>query len=96
MTIVSDGCFSKFRKALVTNQVKTSSHFIGLIMKDCPQFKENHAELVLASPNVVLVYKIASQDTRVLVDVRGGIPKDMKRFMVDTIMPQLPGKYLGT
>ncbi|XP_072045792.1 squalene monooxygenase-like [Amphiura filiformis] len=90
LTIISDGCFSKFRKDLISNQVKTSSHFVGTIMKDCPQYRENHAELVLANPSPVLIYKIASGDTRVLVDVRGGMPKDTKEYMIDNILPQLP------
>ena len=94
LTIVADGCFSKFRKSLVTSNVKTTSHFVGTIMKNCPQIKENHAELVLADPSPVLIYRIAEEDTRVLVDVRGPMPKDMKGYMMDKIHPQLPGKIL--
>ncbi|XP_033644817.1 squalene monooxygenase-like [Asterias rubens] len=90
LTIVADGCFSKFRKSLVTSNVKTTSHFVGTIMKNCPQIKENHAELVLADPSPVLIYRIAEEDTRVLVDVRGPMPKDMKGYMMDKIHPQLP------
>lgn len=33
LTIVADGCFSKFRKNLVSGKVKVSSHFVGCIMK---------------------------------------------------------------
>ncbi|PIK33703.1 putative squalene monooxygenase isoform X1 [Apostichopus japonicus] len=90
LTIVADGCFSKFRKTLVNTKPQTSSHFAGLIIKDCPQFKDNHAELVLAKPSPILIYKIASHDTRVLVDIPDKMPKDMKGYMLENILPQLP------
>ncbi|KAI1894124.1 hypothetical protein AGOR_G00112590 [Albula goreensis] len=90
LTVVADGCFSKFRKNLVSGKVKISSHFVGCIMKDSPQFKPNHAELVLANPSPVLIYQISSTDTRVLVDIRGEMPRDLTRYMAEKIYPQLP------
>ncbi|CAG5121073.1 unnamed protein product [Candidula unifasciata] len=90
LTFVVDGCFSKFRKELVKEQVKVTSHFVGLLMHHCPQKVSNHAELVLAHPSPVLVYQISSECTRVLVDVRGVMPKDIKEFLLTSICPQLP------
>lgn len=90
LTVVADGCFSKFRKNLVSGKVKVSSHFVGCIMKDSPQFKPNHAELVLADPSPVLIYQISSNETRVLVDVRGEMPRDLIQYMTEKIYPQLP------
>ncbi|KAK7502255.1 hypothetical protein BaRGS_00006619 [Batillaria attramentaria] len=90
LTIVVDGCFSKFRKELVKESVKVTSHFVATLMRDCPQVKDNHAELVLASPSPVLVYQISSHDTRVLVDVRGNMPKDIKGHLLEHVLPQLP------
>ena len=92
LTIVVDGCFSKFRKELVKEPVKVTSHFVGTLMRDCPQVKANHAELVLAFPSPVLVYQISSKDTRVLVDIRGNMPKDLKGHLIEHVLPQLPGK----
>ncbi|MGH0136119.1 UNVERIFIED_CONTAM: hypothetical protein FKN15_010901 [Acipenser sinensis] len=94
LTVVADGCFSKFRKNLVTDSVSISSHFVGCIMKDSQQFKPNHAELVLANPSPVLIYQISSTDTRVLVDIRGEMPRNIKDYMIDYIYPQLPGVLL--
>lgn len=91
MVIVADGCFSRFRKHLVKEEVKTTSHFVGTLMMNCPQQKINHAELVLAKPSPVLIYKISSKETRVLVDIRGEMPKDVKEYMAEHILPQLPG-----
>ncbi|XP_069813217.1 squalene monooxygenase isoform X2 [Dendropsophus ebraccatus] len=90
LTVVADGVFSKFRKDLITGQVTVSSHFVGCILKDSPQFKANHAELVLANPSPVLIYQISSNETRVLVDIRGEMPKNLKEYMLEKILPQLP------
>ncbi|KTG31975.1 hypothetical protein cypCar_00022360 [Cyprinus carpio] len=91
LTVVADGCFSKFRKNLISGKAKVSSHFVGCIMKDSPQFEPNHAELVLANPSPVLIYQISSNETRVLVDIRGEMPRDLMQYMTEKIYPQLPG-----
>uniref|UniRef100_A0A4X2L0J8 Squalene monooxygenase n=1 Tax=Vombatus ursinus TaxID=29139 RepID=A0A4X2L0J8_VOMUR len=91
LTVVADGLFSKFRKNLVTSTVSVTSHFVGFLMKDVPQFKANHAELILADPGPILIYQISSQETRVLVDIRGELPRDLRDYMVENIYPQLPG-----
>ncbi|KAL0171445.1 hypothetical protein M9458_031756, partial [Cirrhinus mrigala] len=57
---------------------------------DSPQFKPHHAELVLANPSPVLIYQISSNETRVLVDIRGEMPRDLMQYMTEKICPQLP------
>ncbi|XP_070692116.1 squalene monooxygenase [Pempheris klunzingeri] len=90
LTVVADGCFSKFRKSLVSGKAHISSHFVGCLMTDCPQFKANHAELVLANPSPVLIYQVSSSQTRVLVDIRGEMPRNLPEYMAEKIYPQLP------
>ncbi|KAJ7985598.1 hypothetical protein DPEC_G00353730 [Dallia pectoralis] len=90
VTVVADGCFSKFRKSLVAGKARISSHFVGCIMKNSPQYKPHHAELVLANPSPVLVYQISSSETRVLVDIRGDMPRNLTEYMAEKIHPQLP------
>ncbi|XP_013929094.1 PREDICTED: squalene monooxygenase-like [Thamnophis sirtalis] len=90
LTVVADGLFSKFRKNLISSKVKVPSHFVGCILKNSPQFKANYAELVLGNPSPVLIYQISSNETRVLVDIRGEMPKNLKEYMVEKIYPQLP------
>ncbi|XP_069076833.1 squalene monooxygenase isoform X2 [Pleurodeles waltl] len=90
LTVVADGLFSKFRKNLVSAKATVSSHFVGCILKDSPQFKANHAELVLGNPSPVLIYQISSKETRVLVDIRGDMPRNIKDYMIEHIHPQLP------
>jgi len=91
LTVVADGCFSKFRKSLVNEKPVVKSHFVGMLMDHCPQAKPNHAELVLADPSPVLVYQVSSTKTRVLVDIRGEVPKDVKDYLKQRVYPQLPG-----
>ncbi|XP_007488373.1 squalene monooxygenase isoform X2 [Monodelphis domestica] len=90
LTVVADGLFSKFRKNLVSNKVSITSHFVGFLMKDAPQFKANFAELILADPSPVLIYQISSNETRVLVDIRGEMPRDLRDYMIEKVYPQLP------
>lgn len=90
LTIVADGLFSKFRKNLVSNKVSVSSHFVGFLMKNAPQFKANFAELVLVNPSPVLIYQISANETRVLVDIRGEIPRNLREYMAEQIYPQIP------
>ncbi|KAF4022233.1 hypothetical protein G4228_014011 [Cervus hanglu yarkandensis] len=94
LTIVADGLFSKFRKNLISNKVSISSHFVGFLMENAPQFKANHAELILANPSPVLIYQISPNETRVLVDIRGDMPRNLREYMTENIYPQLPGVLL--
>ncbi len=92
LTIVADGCFSKFRRHLVQEKPVTKSHFVGVILKNCPQALSNHAELVLTEASPVLVYQISSSSTRVLVDIRGKMPSDVKSYLREITAPQMPGQ----
>lgn len=68
------------------------SILLPLLLKDAPQFKTNYAELVLAKTSPVLIYQISSTETRVLVDIRGEMPKNLKEYMLESIHPQMPGE----
>ncbi|XP_004431133.1 PREDICTED: squalene monooxygenase [Ceratotherium simum simum] len=95
LTVVADGLFSKFRKNLISNKVSVTSHFVGFLMKDAPQFKANHAELILTNQSPVLIYQISSNETRALVDVRGEMPRDLREYMAEKIYPQIPDHLKG-
>ena len=57
LTIVADGCFSKLRKFLVKESPTVKSYFAGMLMRNCPQKKAQHAEIVLADPSPGVWYK---------------------------------------
>ncbi|GAV02537.1 hypothetical protein RvY_13085 [Ramazzottius varieornatus] len=90
LTVVCDGHFSRFRKDLIQSNVQVASHFVGLLLEDCPQIKPQHAELVLGNPSPVLIYRISDKYTRVLVDIQGSLPKNMPEYMETVIASQLP------
>ncbi|KAM6171243.1 squalene monooxygenase [Erethizon dorsatum] len=90
LTVVADGIFSKFRKNLISTEASVSSHFVGFLMKNAPQFEPNYAELLLLNPSPVLIYKISPSETRVLVDIRGERPRNLREYMAEQIYPQVP------
>ena len=55
------------------------------------QAEPHHAELVMTTTSPVLIYQISSNSTRVLVDIRGELPRDLKGYLRDMVAPQLPG-----
>lgn len=79
----------KFNTLSLTSLDLSPSSFL---FKNAPQFKANYAELVLANTSPVLIYQISSTETRVLVDIRGDMPKNLKDYMIKSVHPQLPGK----
>ncbi|KAK2887573.1 hypothetical protein Q8A67_015801 [Cirrhinus molitorella] len=91
LTVVADGCFSKFRQSLGLERVQSCSNFVGCIMKNSPQYKPNYAELVLSCHGPILIYQISSTDTHVLVDIQGRLPKNLSQYMTEKIHPQLLG-----
>lgn len=54
--------------------------------------KQTGAELILANLSPVLIYQISPNETLVLVDVRGDMPRNLREYMTENIYPQLPGK----
>ncbi|GAA5982090.1 hypothetical protein JCM11641_004320 [Rhodosporidiobolus odoratus] len=52
LTIVADGCLSKFRRELVPDHVKAStrSHFVGLVLEDADLPAPKHGHVILRQP----------------------------------------------
>lgn len=87
ITIVTDGCFSKFRRNLLPSHITpiVRSNFIGLILEDADLPAPNHGHVILrkSSSSVpivdssrptmgpVLVYQLSPHDTRMLIDIPG-------------------------
>ncbi|TPX59834.1 hypothetical protein PhCBS80983_g02218 [Powellomyces hirtus] len=94
LTIVADGCFSKFRKQHITKDVTSKSNFVGFVLKDCQLPHPNHGHVVLANPSPILLYQIGTHDTRILVDIPGKLPSisngDLHAYLENHIGPQLP------
>ncbi|GAA5819933.1 hypothetical protein JCM11491_006155 [Sporobolomyces phaffii] len=111
LTIVADGCMSKFRRQLLPPHVSpiTRSHFVGLVLEDPDLPAPHHGHVILgkadpanptppgdlSTPSLgpVLVYQLATHETRMLVDVRGHkLPPASKlsAFLRTHVTPVLP------
>lgn len=106
LTIISDGCHSKFRRAVLPSHVTpvTRSNFIGLILEDAVLPAPNHGHVILrreapsAEPSPigpVLVYQLSTHDTRMLVDISGArVPSasngDLAAFLTTHVTGVLP------
>lgn len=95
LTVVADGTFSNFRQELCASKQQVCSHFIGIIMEDCPQFKSNFAEVIMTEKNVILVYKISPHNTRALIDIKGSVPTNLRSYILESIAPQVPTHIKG-
>lgn len=115
LTIVADGCMSKFRRALLPSHVTpiTRSHFVGLVLEDADLPSPHHGHVILGKRDLaapatdnsveenpdapslgpVLVYQLATHETRMLVDIRGSkLPpqRDLAAFLREHVTPVLP------
>ncbi|TPX35854.1 hypothetical protein SmJEL517_g01732 [Synchytrium microbalum] len=95
LTIVADGCFSKFRKQINPEKDPLlKSNFVGIILHDCPLPYPSYGHVVLAKPSPILLYQIGTHDTRILVDIPGKVPSagngELKEYMKTTVSTQLP------
>ncbi|RIB08525.1 squalene epoxidase-domain-containing protein [Gigaspora rosea] len=93
LTIIADGCFSKFRKDFILRDVQVKSNFVGLIMKDAVLPYPNHGHVILAN-SPVLMYQIGTHETRVLIDIPGKLPSngsgELKKYIENNVLPFIP------
>ncbi|KAI0723634.1 squalene monooxygenase [Fomitopsis betulina] len=94
LTIIADGCFSNFRNTVlrgIGQKPDTKSHFVGLVLQDAELPIPKQGTVVLVKGHgPVLLYQIATHDTRMFVDLKPPLPSDIKHVVLDEIVPQLP------
>ena len=109
LTIIADGCFSKFRNATTMpdqphtlppiKPIKTRSHFVGAVIKDVPLPQPRHGTVCLTPNGPVLLYQIADKagETRMLVDIKGKLPSiadgSLKAHIERAYLPHLPTAF---
>lgn len=96
ITIVADGCFSKFRRSFGSSIApKVRSNFVGLELSHAPLPAPNHGHVVLSPSGPILLYQIGTEHTRILIDVAGDkLPSSAKGELQQKIredfVPHLP------
>lgn len=94
LTVVADGCFSKFRSSYIKKKPVVRSNFVGLLLKHAVIPNPNHGHVILGANSPVLVYQIGTHDTRILVDVQGKLPSnatgELKTYLETVVLPELP------
>ncbi|CCG84047.1 protein of unknown function [Taphrina deformans PYCC 5710] len=94
LTVVADGCFSKFRSSYIKKKPVVRSNFVGMVLKDAVMPNPYHGHVILGANSPVLVYQIGTHDTRILVDIQGKLPSnasgELKQYLQDTVLPELP------
>jgi squalene monooxygenase len=81
LVVVADGCFSNFRSQVYRTKPRMTNvgHFVGVILEDVTLPIPKHGTVCLIRGHgPVLLYQIASHDTRMLVDVKAPLPADLK------------------
>ncbi|EAU80943.1 squalene monooxygenase [Coprinopsis cinerea okayama7 len=99
LIMVADGCFSNFRNVIMgVNACKpvTKSYFAGTILKNASLPCPKHGTVILPrGSGPVLLYQISQTDTRILIDIQYPLPVDLKNYILEDIIPQLPHDLQG-
>lgn len=94
LTIVCQGSASRLRMGLSKGELKVKGHMMGFILEDCNPPFENHGHVIIADPAPILVYPVATNKLRVLIDfpkdfhIKKG--KELEDHLIQKISPQLP------
>lgn len=71
LTIISDGSMSLLRPNLTESKKTVTSYFAGLILKDLDIESAQYGHMILSGESPVLVYPIATNQYRILIDIPG-------------------------
>ena len=96
LTVMADGCMSKFRREFIHKAPVVKSKFWGLELIDAQLPNKQHGCVVLSENAPVLLYQIGTRETRVLVDVPDSLPSasvangGIKGHLRNVVLPTLP------
>jgi len=95
LTICCDGAGSGLRRNLTPAKPFANSHFVALLLENCPLPYPNSGHVILADPAPVLCYPISSTEVRCLIDVPGrNLPSistgAMAEYLLEKMAPQMP------
>ena len=96
LTVMADGCSSKFRAEFIEQKPVVKSRFYGMELIDAQLPNQKHGCVVLSENAPVLLYQIGTRETRVLVDIPEGLSSasyangGAKGHLRNVVLPTLP------
>ncbi|CAC22613.1 putative squalene monooxygenase [Schizosaccharomyces pombe] len=95
LTIVCDGCFSKFRKAFIDHPIQVTDHFLGLILTNPDYIAPGRGHVILSKVAPMVLYPISSTEARILINYPGkNLPpmETLKKYVLESCVPNMPEK----
>lgn len=82
ITVIADGCFSKFRSQVfhkpLSTRIATKSYFFGTILENATLPIPKHGTVALVpGSGPVLLYQIEENETRILMDIKVPLPSNI-------------------
>ncbi|EEB05361.1 squalene monooxygenase Erg1 [Schizosaccharomyces japonicus yFS275] len=95
LTVVCDGCFSKFRKPFIDHPIQVSDHFLGLILTNPKWVTPGRGHVILSKVAPMVMYPISSTEARILINYPGKqLPSmdGLKKYVLEQCVPNMPGE----
>jgi len=96
LTIGCEGPHASLRAKISKADKKINSYFVGLLLKDCELPHPGHGHLVITDETPFIIYPIATNEVRLLIDFPGEKPprigEKMKAHLLEHYLPLFPGK----
>ncbi|EPX74354.1 squalene monooxygenase Erg1 [Schizosaccharomyces octosporus yFS286] len=93
LTLVCDGCFSKFRKSFVDHPIQITDHFLGLVLTN-PGFPvPGRGHVILSDIAPMVIYPISHTEARILINYPGkNLPSSdvLKQYVLEKCVPRMP------
>lgn len=94
LTVISDGPMSRFREKISEVKKEVNGYFVGLVLRNINPIQVASGHVVVSGKSPVLIYPIAENEWRILVDFPGekapGMGEKMKQYLKDEIYGLLP------
>lgn len=100
LTVISDGALSIFRPVLTQTQKSITSYFAGLVLEDLALQSGSYGHMILSGESPVLVYPIATNKYRILIDIPGKKAprngKKLKASIKESVAKVLPKEMVAS
>ncbi|XP_043922865.1 squalene monooxygenase-like isoform X2 [Protopterus annectens] len=93
LTVVADGLFSNIRKHLISQKPNVTSHVAGVTMKTPQELLLTKMNTIISDSSVFSIYTISSNESRVLINIAGEVPRNLKDYLMQIVYPIMPDHH---